>query len=206
MSILGLNSERTKDDNLFQRLFWPSNHPGEVDVLGKQGFWICLVVGVMSGVTLAIMGHVVIGLETFAFFALGGVGVREHSVFAAVLVAFGYLVNMLITTYIQQMPGVMAILVTGLLLANIRGTYIAAAWKKRGNVEDFPERYNTTFFDRLSDQMPARIWPVGRFVFYGVSAVYMGLLVVATINLSHRAAQLRAEPTDTELQVTPSSR
>ena len=70
-----------KDDNLFKRLFWPSNHPGEVDALGQQGFWICLIVGLVSGVMLLLTVHPFIGLLTMAFFWLGGIGVREHSVF-----------------------------------------------------------------------------------------------------------------------------
>jgi hypothetical protein len=188
MSMLGLTGETEKDDNLFKRLFWPSNHPNDVDTLGQQGFWICLVVGLISGVILLLTGHPLIALLTMVFMWLGGIGVREHSLAAAIFVAGAYVLNILVSLFAGVPPGALDIIISGLLLANIRGTYIAAAWQKKGALEDFPERLNTTFFDWLVDQLPAKLWPAGRFVFYVVGVLYVLLLVLGSFGLlMHRA-------------------
>jgi hypothetical protein len=189
MSMLGLDSEPTKDDNLFQRLFWPSNQPGEMDTLGQQGFWVCLIVGLISGVVSILTGHPVVGLLVAVFYWLGGIGVREHSVVAAVFVAVGYLLSVLAAVFTLRVPGMLDIICSGLLLANIRGTYIAAKWKKLGDPEAFPDRLDGSFSDWLVDQMPARVWPAGQFVFYVVRALYVLLLLLGAIGImmiSHR--------------------
>ena len=185
--MLGLSDERTKDDNLFQRLFWPSNQPGEVDTLGQQGFWVCLVVAVFSGVTMVLVGHPLIGLLSFAFYGLGGVGIRQHSVAAAIFISFAYVANLLINLLLTQVPGVLTLIIAGLLLANIRGTYIASKWQNSGNLESPSE--SSTFFDWLVDQVPQRVWPSGRFLFFVLGAIYLALILLGAIGillLSHR--------------------
>jgi hypothetical protein len=147
MGYLGLDETPVKDDNLFQRLFWPSDHAGETDALGKQGFWVCWIVALISLIVLTLQGHLFIGLLQFAFFALGGVGVREHSVSAATLVAVGFWANQILGMFQGQFPGILVIAGGVLLIANIRGTYIAERWAKRGDPDAFPERMNTTFLE-----------------------------------------------------------
>jgi hypothetical protein len=162
-----------------------------VDTLGQQGFWVCLIVGLISGVIVILTGHPFIALLTMVFMWLGGIGVREHSVAAAIFVAGAYLLNILVSLLAGVPPGALDILITGLLLANIRGTYIAAAWQEKGALEEFPERLNAAFFDWLVDQLPAKLWPAGRFVFYVVGAIYVMLLILGSFGLllMHRASR-----------------
>lgn len=203
MSMLGLTGEAEKDDNLFKRLFWPSNHPNDVDTLGQQGFWICLIVGLVSGVVLLFGGHPLLAILTATFFCLGGIGVREHSVTAAIVIAVAYIANILFNVALGVPPGALSILVAGLLLANIRGTWIAAAWQKKGELEDFPERLNTTIFDKVVDQMPASVWPVGRFFFYFVAAIYLMLLVLGSIGIMMRGSLPSRPPLSQTLTPPP---
>ena len=179
--MLGLSDERTKDDNLFQRLFWPSNQPGEVDTLGQQGFWVCLVVALFSGGVMILAGHPLIGMLTLVLYGLGGVGIRQHSVAAAIFISFCYVANLLINLFLTQMPGVLSLIVAGLLLANIRGTYIASKWQATGDLEQFSE--SPTFFDRLVDQIPPRVWPWGRFLFFVLGAIYLALTILGAIGI-----------------------
>src|SRR5580693_9464481 len=96
MGYLGLDQTEIKHDNLFQRMFWPSDHAGEADTLGQQGFWVCTAIATLSLLTLAFQGHPILGVFAGAFYFLGGIGVREHSQPAAILVAVAYLMEIVV--------------------------------------------------------------------------------------------------------------
>ncbi len=209
MGFLELDGVKVKDDNLFQRMFWPSDHPGEADALGKQGLWVCWIVGVLSLLTLTVGGQPVTAVLTLAFFVLGGIGVREHSQPAAVLVAGVYGLNLVASIFMGMAPGVLTIIAFGLLLANVRGTYIAAKWARLGGDEVMPQRFNETFLDKLTDQMPRTIWRGAKIPFFCVAAIYLLLTVVGTIFLAAGGARRLHAKTpaaaDSEtIQVTPS--
>ena len=178
MQTLGLAGPEQKPDNIIKRLFWPANNPSEVDTLGQQGYWICLAVGVLSLVSLCVAGYWYIGLIAAVFFVLGGIGVREHSVLAASLVASAYALNIMEGLTAKQFPGFLALAAALLLIANIRGTWIASEWMAKGDPALFPDRANSGVMDKLVDQMPARVWPKGRFLFYVFSVLYL-LVVMA---------------------------
>ena len=189
MGYLGLSEPIEKQDNIFQRLFWPGDHAGEVDSLGQQGFWVCLVVAIPSAIVLAFQGHWIIGLLTFVFFGLGGIGVREHSTPAAVLVAVAYLLNLAASLLAGLPPGFLSLAAAVLLIANIRGRWIAARWAKRGDPDAFPERMRETLKDRIVDQMPARVWPKAKAPFFCIAGVYMLLVVAGTIMVARKIGQ-----------------
>jgi hypothetical protein len=203
MGILGLTEPAEKEQNIFQRLFWPADHAGEVDFLGQQGFWICMLVAAGSFIVLAIQSHWLIAILTLAFFALGGVGVREHSTAAAVLVAFAYLLNLFSAFATDQPPGLLTIAAAVLLLANIRGTWIAARWTKRGDPDAFPDRLKETLRDKLVDQLPARIWPKSKVVFFVISAVYIVLAALGTaVSMRHGGKSSPANPPEASIEVS----
>lgn len=93
MGYLGLDQTEIKDDNLFQRMFWPSDHAGEADTLGQQGFWVCVAIATVTFVPLLLQGHWIAGFLIAIFYFLGGIGVREHSQPAAILVAVTYVLG-----------------------------------------------------------------------------------------------------------------
>jgi hypothetical protein len=181
MGYLGLDETPVKDDNLFQRLFWPSDNASDTDALGVQGLWICMIVAALSTIWLLVAGSVVTALITLAFFVLGGIGVREHSVPAAVLVAFAYLVGIVGNIFLGIPPGVLPIIAATMLLTNIRATHIANRWAKDGDPSAMPERRQETVLDRFVDQMPSKVWPAARFGFFCVAGVYCGPLIAGTL-------------------------
>jgi len=184
MGYLGLSDPVEKQDNLFRRIFWPGDGACDVDALGQRGFWLCAAVGIISFAVYFAHGQWLLAVLTFAFFWLGGVGVREHSTAAAIIVAVAYLLNLTASLIAGAFPGVIAIAAVVLLIANIRGTQIAARWAKTGDPEVFPERMRETWRDRLVDQMPALIWPKTRVVFFGVAAIYLLLAAAGTVILA----------------------
>lgn len=205
MSTLGLDGRPQREDNIVQRIFWPSNHAGDVDSLGQQGFWVCLLVALISAAISIFTGHPVIGLLVFVFYWLGGIGVREHSVSAAVIVALGYICALVFAIATHHMPGLLDIAITAILLGNIRGTYIASSWKAAGDPDVFPDRMNVTFFDRLVDQLPPKIWPKGRYAFFLVAAVYGVLIGLGTMALMRAPVRQPVQQQELELQLPASN-
>ncbi len=208
MGYLGLDETEVKDDNLFQRMFWPSDHAGETDTLGQQGFWICTIIAVGSLVLLSLQGHWMLGLFTFLFYVLGGIGVREHSQPAAILVATAYILELVVQLIGPGIPpGGIGIVISLLLLANIRGTWIAAKWAGKGEI--MPERMNSTITDKLVDQMPARVWPAAKIPFFVMAGLYLLMVVFTTMFFAAQVptrlkASRPAEPSSTTLEVSPS--
>jgi len=209
MGYLGLDQTEVKDDNLFQRMFWPSDHAGEADTLGQQGFWVCVAIAMVTFVPLLLQGHWIAGFFIAIFYFLGGIGVREHSQPAAILVAVTYVLDIVASLMQGLPPGALAIIAALLLLANIRGTFIAAKWAGQGDPDAMPERRNETLTDKFVDQMPAKVWPKARVIFFCVAVLYVVLTVLGAVMLAlgmpHRlrAAQAKENPSAT-LEVTPS--
>jgi hypothetical protein len=142
---LGITDKQQEPDNFFRRIFWPSNHPSNIDLLGQQGFWVCMFVAAISIIQAIVEQHWTFGIVFALVFVLGGMGVREHSRAAAVCISMLYLVNVAGTVVLgQSVPGVLTLAVLGLLLANIRGTWIAARWKDAVAEDDLPTRFKET--------------------------------------------------------------
>jgi hypothetical protein len=103
-------------------------------------------VGVLALVFFMLAGQPISGLLTFLLFHLGGVGVREHNPFAAAVLLAYYLIAFLAS------PGIafVRVIVTALLVSNLRATWIAGNWKPDSEEAALPLRLRDTFFDKLS--------------------------------------------------------
>src|SRR5277367_2225672 len=154
MQTLGLSDSTTRSDGRLKSLFWPSIQSGaDVDYLAVQGFWVCTIVGVVSFVVLVLAGQPINGFLVFLLFHLGGVGVREHNPFAAAMM----LVYFVLDSFASGI-GVVRIIITALLLSNLRATWIAGNWKPESEEAALPPRFGETFADKFADQWPAFIW------------------------------------------------
>ena len=71
--------------------------------------------------------------------------------------------------------GVVRVIFSALLLANVRATWIAATW--RAEEIALPPRLNETFGDKLADQFPMWFWPKIRIVYYVFSAAFLIAMV-----------------------------
>jgi hypothetical protein len=200
---LGITDRQQEPDNIFRRIFWPSNHAADVDALGQQGFWVCLAAAILSLVQVAFQGHWILSLSFAVFYFLGGIGVREHSRVAAIMVATFFVLNLVGSAVVFGMPpGFIPLGILCLLLANIRGTWIASRWQ---NVADaFPDRLQETWRDRLVDVLPARMWPAGKYFFFLIG---IGLFVMSGLGIFRMSAiRSRGQAPTTkviELQTSP---
>ena len=181
MQTLGLSDSITRSESRIKSLFWPSIQSGaDVDYLAVQGFWVCTIVGVLALVFFTLAGQPISGLLTFLLFHLGGVGVREHNPFAAAVLLAYYLIAFLAS------PGIafVRVIVTALLVSNLRATWIAGNWKPDSEEAALPLRLRDTFFDKLSDSWPAFIWPKVKVLYYiysvgSLAFITAGLIVMA---------------------------
>jgi len=176
MQILGLSDSTPKTEGRLKALLWPTiRNVSDVDYVAQQGLWVCFA---LAAVTL-VFGGLLVGnlyiLFDVLYLFLAGVGVRQGSRFAAVIVFLNYLSGTLRTGI-----GVVSVIFLALLLANIRGIWLSSRWEPSG--EPAPERLNQTLGDKICDQIPRRIWPVARWLFYPMavieSAVMMWLLAL----------------------------
>jgi hypothetical protein len=186
MQTLGLSDSTPRTESRLKSLFWPSIQSGaDVDYLAVQGFWVCTIVGVMSLVFLLLARQPITGVLVFVLFHFGGIGVREHNPFAAAVMLFYYVVDFLASFVFlaANSPGisVLKIIITALLLSNLRATWIAAGWKPDSEEAALPPRLGETLFDKFADIWPAFIWPKVKVVYYIFSFGYLALTVAALI-------------------------
>jgi hypothetical protein len=173
MQTLGVANSGPQSDGRLKSLFWPSIHTAtDVDTLGSQGYWVCAIVAVVSLVATILIGQPVIAVLTLLYFYLGGVGVREHSQFAAAMVFVMYALNLVVS------PGVISVLLSAILLANLRATYIASNWKPESEAAEMPMRFNDTWSDKFVDTFPRWLWPKIRIVYYIFSVGFLSLTLV----------------------------
>jgi hypothetical protein len=173
---LGLADSTPRSESRIKALLWPSiDNATDVDYLGTQGFWLCLVVAVVGFVGTVVAGSPIFGAIMFSFFFLSGVGVRERSRYAAVMVLAVYIFEILLG------PGVFKIILGAVLLSNLRGTWLASTWRTESEEAVLPPRLSDTFTDKLSDQLPAWLWPKVRIPYYVFSVI---IFLMSTVGFS----------------------
>ena len=203
MQTLGLSDTTPRTETRFKNLFWPTIR-NEVDLesVTTQGFWVCFAVSVFTllfGLTYA--GFSIGLLLDFAFFFLGGIGVRRSSRFAAISVFAVYLLStlMLLTGFVTVILSAMMSIAGGflllrllflaLLLANVRGIWVSAGWPK-AEAGSVPVIQDRSWGDKLSDSLPAFLWPKVRIVFYVFAGLELALVVYLFAAAAYRTGLL----------------
>jgi len=187
MQTLGLSDSTPRTESRLKSLFWPSIQSGaDVDYLAVQGFWVCTIVGVAGLGFLALNRQPITGILVFLLFHLGGVGVREHNPFAAAMVLIYFVLDTLVSGI-----GVVRIIITALLLSNLRATWISDHWKPESEEAALPPRLGDTFSDKVADQWPAFIWPKIKWLYYVYSFLLLALTVAGIILLYLRRGVIR---------------
>lgn len=184
MQTLGLSDSTTRTESRLKSLFWPSIESGaDVDYLAVQGYWVCTVVAALSFVAVFVTRQPVLAAVTLLFFYLGGVGVREHSRYAATVVFVFYVIDALFSlkSFVASPAGiVLRVIITALLLSNFRATWIAGRWQSGSEQAALPLRLGDSWTDKFADRWPAWLWPKVRVVYYIFST---GLLLLASLGL-----------------------
>jgi len=177
---LNLSGSTPRTESRLKSLFWPSVESGaDVDYLGAQGYWLCTIIAVATFIFLTLGGQPGTGVLFFLYFYLGGVGVREHSRYAAAAVFLLYFADLILSVgVILSGFGIVKIFFAALLLSNLRATWISAAWKPGSEEAALPPRLNQTLGDRFADQLPGWLWPKIRIVYYILSVLTVVLVVI----------------------------
>jgi hypothetical protein len=188
MQTLGLSDSTPRSESRLKSLFWPSVESNtDVDHLGTQGFWLCALVAIISLVIMVVTGHMITGFFVFLFFYLGGIGVRERSFYAAIVVFMVYVLD-----FFSSGPSVPRILFSALLLSNIRATWLSKQWNQGSAEAELPPRLAETIGDKLADQFPRWFWPKIRIVYYIYSVLFLLLLALGfAVTLAQRIQGLR---------------
>lgn len=174
MQTLGLAESTPKPENRLKSLFWPTIQSGaDVDYLGAQGYWVCTLIAAGTSVFLFARGHEMLALVLGLFLYLGGVGVRERSRAAAMIVFLFYAADTL-TSGIS----IVRIIFGALLLSNVRAIWMAADWTPDSEEAALPPRLGDTWSDKFADQLPAWLWPKTRVFYFVLSAAMFALLAV----------------------------
>jgi hypothetical protein len=182
MQILGLSDSTAKPEgSRVKALLWPTiRNEYDADYICQQGFWVCAVIAVVTLGSSLFTGNVVINLIFAVYYFLGGIGVRQSSRFAAIAIFLNYVLSMLAGGFASL--GVISIITVGLLLANVRGTWLTARWRAAAT-EPPPLRLSQTIGDKISNQLPSQVWPLGKWLFYLLSAILGALIAIGIIRL-----------------------
>lgn len=173
MQTLNVSQQTPQSDSRLKNIFWPTiRNATDVDTLGSQGYWICAIVAIIAAASSAAIGHPIAGLFLMLYFYLGGVGVRQHSLYAAAAVFVMYLLNL------ATSPGILTFFVCVVLLSNLRATWIASFWEPQAAEAEMPVRFDETWGDKFADKFPAWLWPKVRIAYYIYS---LGFLAVTSL-------------------------
>jgi hypothetical protein len=177
MQTLGLSQESKRSDGLLKSIFWPTvENAWDVDALGRQGFWICLIIAVFQIVVALITGNpvlIAVGAASALAFFVGGMGVRESSWPAAAMVFSIFFTNLLCTMANRQFPGFLTIIAAGILLSNVRAAFLASEWRPVSEDDDRPMRFSESLGDKLADQLPAKAWPMLQIPFFVLASILL---------------------------------
>ncbi len=181
MQTLGISDSTPRTEGRLKVLFWPTiRNDGDFDYITEQGFWVCFIVAVVT-LVFGIFTHSPFwgGFESLFYF-LAGVGVRQRNKLAAITAFVGYLLSALVLQrYAGNGFGIVRVIFLALLLSNIRGIWLSSRWKKAGDVAEEPIRLKETIFDKLSDQLPSRIWPRAKWIFAFIAAIEIALTLMS---------------------------
>jgi hypothetical protein len=186
MQTLGLSGESRRTDGRLKSIFWPAvDNAWDVDYLGQQGFWICVVVGLFQLAAGAMTANPLMlasGAALCLTFIIGAMGVREANWPAAAMVFALYLAGVFYVMALGHFPGILSIVALGLLLSNVRAAFLASGWRPPAAEEDKPMRFNESLRDKLVDQMPSKLWPILQAPFFVLAGILL-LLSLAGVGL-----------------------
>ncbi|HVI78803.1 MAG TPA: hypothetical protein VM715_11710, partial [Candidatus Acidoferrum sp.] len=155
-------------------------------------YWICALIAVVSFVFSLMQGSPLLAITLLLFFYFGGVGVRQRDPLAAGMVFLFYAVDTVTTVFFMVFASpwgmsVFRILVTALLLSNVRATWIASKWKTDSEEAALPPRLNETWSDKFVDQLPTVLWPKARIAYYVFGACVLTLVSIGLASMLARS-------------------
>jgi hypothetical protein len=185
MQTMNLSGTAPESENRLKSLFWPTIHnAADVDYMGAQGLWICTIVAVYVFLVSMIAGQPIIGFCYLLYYLLGGLGVRQQSVFCGVVVFVMFFAGTVLS------PGILRFFGSVLLLSNMRATFVASFWDPGVAEAEMPMRFDETWGDKFVDKLPAWLWPKIRYGYYVYAVLFLMLTIAGIIALLLRRYSL----------------
>jgi hypothetical protein len=191
MQTFDLSSTQQPAEGVFRRLLWPRvANQQDVDRVGQQGFWVCVAVAAAWSVGAFFTAHVGLGLLIGATYFLGALGLRKHSVSAAVLMFLCLFLDRAASLEALWLgvPGGgdprIGLVAMVLLLLNIRATILSQQWQSRMALTERGERAAgpaMPFADKLVNQIPGALWPRTRYFFYPLATLIVMTSLMAML-------------------------
>lgn len=175
MGYLGLDETPVKDDNLFQRLFWPSDHANRAAYLGS---WVSVLVAAYLGSRLLYQRQWLVGLFTAAFYLIGGCGIRTGSIIAGVMLAMwcllGQVGNLLMRLSPSGVEGIASVAFVCCVVSMWNGTRA----HKRSHLSGAPvsKEHHVGSFDHIV----RRVWRIGRIPFMALGGTMVAVSLYGT--------------------------
>lgn len=181
MQGLGLSDSTPPTESRWRALFWPAiRNEADLEVVTQQGFGVCVVVAVVTLGVAVFTGSVWLGGFEALYFFLAGAGVRQRSRAAGILAFASYFLSGLVMQrYTGNGFGVTRVLFLALLLAVVRGTWLSRKWEPEAVTVEPAYAVQPSLWDRISDRLPAVLWPKGRYVFYGLAVIEVSILILS---------------------------
>ena len=188
MQTLGLSDTTPRSESRLRALFWPTiRNSADLDYITLQGFWICAIVGILNllGTAVSLLSPVSAGMAAAAafeslFYLFAGMGVRQRDKLAALSAFVAYfLATFVMQKYYGTGFSVPRIILTALLLANIRGIWLAARWRADSEEAFEVAALDQTLSDKLANRLPSFLWPKVRYLFYVMAVVVIAFLLLA---------------------------
>ena len=91
-----------------------------------------------------------------------------------------------------------------LLFANVRATLLSKRWSAQPlDSTDFNinERSTSTLMDRFANQLPTKVWPVGKYVFFPFAGILPLLTIVGLLGMKRAADKPKGTPVVQTLEV-----
>jgi hypothetical protein len=82
---------------------------------------------------------------------------------------------MYVADTVTTTPSIVRIVLIGLLLSNLRGTWIASSWKPDSAEAHPAPRFDDSWSDKFADKLPTWLWPKVRILFYILSVFLFSL-------------------------------
>lgn len=178
MQTLGLSESTPKPENRLKTLFWPRvSYPEDIDLLGSQGYWVCVIIAASTLIANLSRHTGALGLLDALFYYLAGVGIRRTSRFAATSALLIYLLSVVAALKIAHSGGVVSIFFLALLVSNVRATWLAKRLAIEQGLQQRDPRALPNTTSVFTDVLPRHIWPAGRWLYYGLAVLMLTGLV-----------------------------
>ena len=182
MQTLGISNSEPRTDSRLKSLFWPTIETGtDADDLECRAIGFARLLRFFLLFFPSLPGHPIAGFLVLVFYYLGGVGVREHSLYAALLV---FLMFLLETVAVPSIPKAFICVV---LLSNFRATWLASRWKPGSSEAEMPIRLGATWGDKFADKLPEWLWPRVRLVYFVFAPAFLALALIGLGRMLTRA-------------------